>query len=175
MEYKREPVKGYEEYQVDTNGVVYSKKGKPLKWSLNHKGYCIVNFYVNHKRKGFGVHTLVCNQFIENDDPLKNQVNHIDGNKTNNNVSNLEWVTPKENMEHLKNVLGFDNTGKNNCNHREIMCIDSNGVITNFDSLSDAARFFDDTGLRFSNIKSSIWKALNGYRKTYLKMIWKYA
>ena len=46
MEYKREPVKGYEEYEVDTNGVVYGKNGKPLKYSINHNGYCIINFYI---------------------------------------------------------------------------------------------------------------------------------
>ena len=106
MEYKREPVKGYEEYEIDTNGVVYGKNGKPLKYSINHNGYCIINFYINHKRTGFGIHTLVAKQFIPNNNINKNQVNHKDGNKINNNVENLEWVTPKENMEHSVDVLG---------------------------------------------------------------------
>lgn len=66
MEYKRQNINGYEEYQVDTNGVVYGKNGKKLKYSINHNGYCIVNFYNNHKRKGFAIHTLVAKQFILN-------------------------------------------------------------------------------------------------------------
>lgn len=99
VEYKREPARGYEEYEVDTNGVIYGKNGKPLKYSLNYRGYCIINFYVNHKRTGFGIHTLVAKQFIPNNDINKNQVNHKDGNKTNNSVDNLEWATPKE-LEH---------------------------------------------------------------------------
>ena len=83
MEYEKRPVniKGWEMYQVDTDGNVYGKNGKKLKYSLNHNGYCIVNFYHNHIRKGFGVHTIVALTFIENNNPLKTQVNHKMGIK----------------------------------------------------------------------------------------------
>lgn len=119
VKYRREPVKGYEEYEVDTNGIVYGKNGKPLKYSLNYKGYCMINFYVNHKRTGFGIHTLVAKQFIPNNNINKNQVNHKDGNKTNNSVDNLEWVTSGENMRHSVDVLG-NYTGAKNCNAKAI-------------------------------------------------------
>lgn len=173
MEYKREPVKGYEEYEVDTNGVVYGKNGKPLKYSLNHKGYCMINFYVNHTVKGFAIHTLVAKQFIPNNDVNKNQVNHKDGNKINNNVENLEWVTPKENMEHAKNVLGIDRTGGNNVNSKKIKGTHklTNEVIY-FDSLADAGRYFTNNNYRTT--MKSIWRALKGYRKSYHKYIWEY-
>lgn len=106
MDYKKEYIKDFPEYQIDTNGVVYGKNGNPLKYSLNHKGYCIINFYVDHKRKGFGIHTLVAKQFIYNEDPInKTQVNHKNGNKQDNYVDNLEWVTPKENSFHSVHVL----------------------------------------------------------------------
>lgn len=119
MEYKKEKVKGYEEYQVDTNGIVYSKRGRPLKYSLNHSGYCIINFYVNGKRTGFGIHTIVAKQFIPNDNPERTQVNHKDGNTMNNRVDNLEWVTQSENVQHSINVLG-NHIGSKNGNARAI-------------------------------------------------------
>ena len=175
MEYRREPVKGYEEYEVDTNGIVYGKNGKPLKYSLNYKGYCMINFYVNHKRTGFGIHTLVAKQFIPNNNINKNQVNHKDGNKTNNSVDNLEWVTSGENMRHSVDVLG-NYTGAKNYNAKAIKGINKkdNNVLT-FGSMSDAARYFSDLcGVDFQNVKNSLWRALYGIRKSYKGYRWIY-
>lgn len=78
LKYQKKPIniEGWEMYQVDTDGNVYGQKGGVLKYSINHKGYCIVNFNHNHKRQGFSVHTLVAKTFIENTNPLKTQVNH---------------------------------------------------------------------------------------------------
>lgn len=175
MEYRKEPVKGYEEYQVDTNGIVYGKNGKPLKYSLNHKGYCIINFYINHKRTGFGIHTLVASQFISNNDPLKWQVNHIDGNKENNNVDNLEWVTPEENMRHSVDVLG-NNIGVKNGGAKAIKGINKkDGTEIYFDAMSDGARYFvEKNKIKFIYAKNSLWRALNGKRKSYKGYYWQY-
>ena len=178
MEYKKERIKGYEEYFVDTNGVVYSKKDKPLKYSLNHRGYCIVNFMVNGIRKGFGIHTLVANQFIPNNDKTKTQVNHKDGDKTHNHVENLEWVTPLENTRHKIKVLGKNTIGKNNANAKAIKAydIETNQLIYKFDSLADACRFLSDKlHISFKSVQSSIWRTMNDYRKSYKGLIWKYA
>lgn len=114
-------VNGYE-YQVSNKGNVRSKdkhqffwnsvkncervlKGRLLKPYKYESGYLIVTLYKNGKPKPILVHRLVAETFIEN--PLnKKEVNHIDCDKGNNNVSNLEWVTPKENMQHaIKNNL----------------------------------------------------------------------
>lgn len=46
------------------------------------------------------VHRIVAKTFLENNNPLKTQVNHIDNNRLNNRIDNLEWVTPKENVYH---------------------------------------------------------------------------
>lgn len=177
--YKRETITGYAPYEIDTNGVVYSKKGKPLKYSINHNGYCIVNFYIDHKRIGFAIHTLVAKQFLVNDDEKnKTQVNHIDGNKQNNNVKNLEWVTPKKNMQHAVNVLGYDYFN-DNCKSISAYSKKTGLKELSFDSIMDAARYvYKEVDECKSNntecIQNSIWRALNNYRKSYLNYFWKY-
>ena len=78
----------------------YLKKVKPEKTS---KGYLRVPLYKDGKRKWHKVHRLVANAFIPNPDN-KPQVNHKDGNKLNNSITNLEWVTDEENKEHYKQI-----------------------------------------------------------------------
>lgn len=177
MEYKKESVKNFPEYQIDTNGVVYGKNGKPLSYSLNHRGYCIINFYVEHKRIGFAIHTLVATQFIPNDDPLhKTQVNHKNGDKTKNNVENLEWTTPKENVEHSINVLGHSNKGVLNGNARGIVGIDikANTIKYDFDCIMDAARYLTKPNCNPRNTQNSIYRVLCGLRNKFRGCIWQY-
>lgn len=104
-------IEGYEGlYQISNYGNIVSlnynhtKKRKELICEINN-GYCKIGLCKNNKTKRYMVHRLVAKAFIDN--PYnKNQVNHIDGNKQNNRVDNLEWVTPKENTEHsIKNSL----------------------------------------------------------------------
>ncbi|HSH25866.1 MAG TPA: NUMOD4 domain-containing protein [Massilibacterium sp.] len=61
------------------------------------------------ERKGVYVHRWVAQSFVKNPGD-KQEVNHIDGNKSNNNANNLEWCTPKENSEHARNT-GLNNNG----------------------------------------------------------------
>lgn len=179
MEYKKEKIKGYEEYSIDTNGVVYSKKGKPLKYSVNHNGYCIVNFMVDRVRKGFSIHTLVAKQFITNNDIRKTQVNHKDGDKTNNCVDNLEWVTSKENMRHAVDVLGFDNSGEKNANAKKVYGFDKNNgeLKYAFPCVMDAGKYFANGNMRKAeHIQNIICCVANNYseKKSYHGCIWKY-
>lgn len=168
-EYRKESINGFEEYQIDTNGVIYNKNGSIKKYSLNPKGYCIVNFIVNGKRKGFQVHRLVALQFIPNPNNLP-QVNHIDGNKQNNSVKNLEWCSREENMRH-----SFDVLHRKPSHTREIIGINkSTGeVIFRFNSLADAGRYFSNGG-NYRIFQGSIFRALNGKRKTYKGCYWEY-
>lgn len=75
----------------------YTQKEKFLKHCKTNNGYLYVVLYKSLKQKHFNIHRLVAESFLLN----KNQcVNHIDGNKLNNNISNLEWVTNSENHIH---------------------------------------------------------------------------
>lgn len=107
-------LKGFEQhYEVSSKGRVKRKKGETiykdgrtahfsetiLKPSLNHKGYEKVYLSIKSKKYSKYVHRLVAQSFIENKEN-KSTVNHIDCNKRNNSVENLEWMTNKENMRH---------------------------------------------------------------------------
>lgn len=69
------------------------------------KGYHRVTLSFGNVSKKYYVHRIVCQAFIENNES-KPFVNHIDGNKLNNNVKNLEWCTSSENERHSFDVLG---------------------------------------------------------------------
>ena len=90
------------EYQVSSLGRVRSFKAgkvKILKPVYDGKGYEYAGIHKNGKQKKIHVHTLVAKAFLPNPEN-KPFVNHIDGNKSNNRVENLEWVTPSENIQH---------------------------------------------------------------------------
>ena len=167
--YKKEPIKGFEEYCIDTNGIVYNKNGSIKKYSLNPSGYCIVNLYVNYKRYGFSIHQLVARQFIENPYGYL-QINHKNGNKEDNSVKNLEWCNNQYNALHSFRVLG-----RKSGRRKPIQGVDkNNNVCYTFDSIADAGKYFVDKNKNFQYAKHSIWRVLNGLRKTYKGYVWKY-
>ena len=97
-------------YEIDTQGNVYSKitnmgRRKGILKPFVKNGYFAVNLIKDGKCKHFYVHRLVAKAFIPNPNNLK-VVNHIDCNKQNNKVDNLEWCTQKHNIhEAMKNNL----------------------------------------------------------------------
>ena len=120
------PIEGYEHYLVSTWGKVYrvdratqilsrdkdlyevsAQKLTELATEETPKGYLRVYLYKNGKRKHHKIHRLVAKAFIPNPNN-KPQVNHIDGNKQNNSITNLEWVTDEENKLHRESINGQD-------------------------------------------------------------------
>ena len=101
MEEVWKDIAGYEGiYQISNYGKVKSlKNNKTRKLIEDRDGYLWVALYKNKKQKIFFVHRLVAKAFIENK-TNKPQVNHKDENKKNNIVTNLEWVTAKENINY---------------------------------------------------------------------------
>ena len=101
MEYWKE-IRDYTGYEVSSYGRIYSNKsGKILKLKSDKYGYKVVNLYnlKESRKKTQLVHRLVANAFIPNP-KNKPQVNHINFNRSDNKVKNLEWTTAKENVKH---------------------------------------------------------------------------
>lgn len=94
-------IKGFEKYTIDQDGVIFSKTtGRRMKCLKHTAGYCRVALLdANGKSKFKYVHRLVAETYILNPDN-KPQVNHIDGNRSNHKLTNLEWVTQSENDLH---------------------------------------------------------------------------
>ena len=91
---------------IRKNGRKYISKKRKINPSINSTGYCVVSLRKNGIQKTEKVHRLIAKTFLEN--PFnKSDVNHIDGNKLNNEISNLEWATKSENHLHKYRVLGF--------------------------------------------------------------------
>lgn len=94
-------IKGYESlYQISNKGNIFSKrKNKNLAKTDNGKGYKLVSFHTKGKRKNFYVHRLVAEAFIENPNNFKT-INHKDFDRSNNEVTNLEWCTQLHNVRY---------------------------------------------------------------------------
>lgn len=95
--------KALKNYQAGSR--IMSKKEKILKFAERSDGYYIVNVSGYKHRRTWKVHQLVADVFLSNPKNLP-IINHIDGNKKNNSVENLEWCTHKHNSQHAFDVLG---------------------------------------------------------------------
>lgn len=185
-EFQINNIKGYElcnDYTITKEGKVYSYKSgykKEMKGSIDDKGYPYVDLtQSNGKRKCPKTHRLIALAFISNPEG-KPQINHIDGNKRNNKISNLEWVTQSENVKHsyltgLNNPNTYSKGSKNyqwngrhkNCKKVKQLTL-NNKVIRIYNSIAIANRAIN------SKSQSGISAVCNGRLKTYYGFKWEF-
>lgn len=134
----------------------------------NSKGYWRVGIQINGKQKHFAIHRLVAKAFIPNPDNLP-QINHIDGNKNNNCVSNLEWCTNEYNRQHaIENNLMLSEKHKAKssecCNFRkltyeQILFIREEYKNTSFNKRGELVQFYKEIAELFNlnSISTVLW------------------
>ena len=154
-------------YEVSNFGKLRNARThKILKQTIGktgYYGYC-GSLGSRQKKKMFKIHKAVAETFINNPNNHK-IINHIDGNKLNNNINNLEWCTYQHNSQHAI-ALGLTPSTKErmqnapNCKIIKGTNIKTNKIVT-FPSILEASRFLGNT-----NKAAHIGKVINGKRKT---------
>lgn len=173
-------IKNFPNYYITDTGDVYSRNyftkyriRKMILRKNKKNGYVYVFLCKKGKKFNKRIHRLVAEAFIPNPEN-KPQVNHKNGDKSNNRVENLEWATASENMLHayhfLKNIILPSRKGcfgKNNAKSKIILQIKDGNIITEFYGCQEAQR---KTGISFGNIS----ECCRNNRKTAGGFQWKY-
>lgn len=156
-------IKGYEGiYQVSNLGNIKNiESGYVRKGYINKgNGYVYITLSNKGKIKNKRIHRVVAEAFIPN--YWKNPyVNHKDGDKTNNKVDNLEWVTPKENVEHAIKVLGvkYGHSTERPSQYRKVKR--SDGKI--FKSIKEAKKYMNNKNLHIAETCQGKHKTTGGF------------
>ena len=152
-------------YEVSNNGEVRNKTTKHiLKNYIMPNGYCQVSIKMDGDSKFTKkyVHRLVAEIFLDNPEN-KREVNHKDGNKENNSLENLEWITSSDNQKH-RHTIGINKTS-----NRKIGAFDKGGKqIYKFNSITEAFKALNKPS------RVNIDSALQGKQKTAYGYVWKY-
>lgn len=175
-------IHNFNHYEISSLGRVRNKNTQLiLKQYLDKYGYPFVSLSDSAKRgsknrhKKETIHRLVAVAFIDN--PLnKPEVNHIDANKSNYNINNLEWVTKKENSQHaykkgLYKIATHEELVKMAHNNKRNKCVAKldmgDNILEEFQSLTQAALSVNGNG-------QCVGKCCVGKLKTYKGFKWKY-
>lgn len=185
-----ENIKDYEGlYQISNSGRVKSMKktvsnkgsyggtctyhSKILKTYIDTTGYEIVVLSNSNKKTTKRIHRLLAETFIPKVDG-KCFVNHIDGNKLNNSIENLEWCTHQENIQHAwdNKLISIGNRNKKGINNKKSIKVDQytkdNLFIKRWDCIRDVERELKIANQNISKCCKGIYKTCGGY-------IWKYS
>lgn len=154
----------FSNYEISTNGEVRNKTTKKiLKGRLSKSGYLQVSIKNDNTGKFINqyIHRLVALHFLNNPEN-KCEVNHKDGVKINNQVDNLEWVTPSENQKH-RHKIGIVKTS-----NRKVGKFTKDGqLIISYNSIVEAARAEGHPRVSIDNV-------LQGRNHTLCGFVWKY-
>lgn len=155
-------IQNFETYGVSKKGeVINLKTQRILKLVKTPHGYLSVGIIFGGKKRSFRVHRLVAQTFIPNPEN-KPQVNHIDGDKLNNDVSNLEWVTHTENIKHA-----FENNLIKTKKPIQLIKI-SDGTVLYFESTAEASRFLGVNNGTLNAVLKRKRLSIHGYKAIYL-------
>jgi hypothetical protein len=164
------PIENFENYEVSTSGRIKNTTTNKILKLNNKGGYLSISLINSLGKKSFKVHRLVALAFIQNLEN-KTDVNHMDKNKHNNNISNLEWNTRAENNLHGKlNVIITTNKNK------PIYRIDknTNEILEKYNSIELAAEWVLSFGLTKTthNGRNAIGNVITGLSNTAYGFIW---
>lgn len=159
-------IESHPNYQITSTGRVINSRNKEKVLDKSKDGYLKVNLYHYGVGKSKRVHRLVAEAFIPNPEN-KPDVNHKDGNKHNNSVDNLEWMTRSENMKHAYQIglakphPSYGMLGRKNPNAgrkgRRVRIVETG---EEFDSVKDCA-------LAIGGSDRAICECLNGHQHTH--------
>ena len=146
-------IKGFENYGIDRNGVVYNTDNGVIKSTYTNKsnGYLYVDLYKGNKAHKRPIHRLIAETFIPNPEN-KPTVDHINGNRTDNRIENLRWATYSEQNSRF-NTVGVRS--------EKVLVIHESGKTMMFEKITDVANYFD---CNISNISQMLKKGTFGKR-----------
>ena len=164
-------IEGFPNYMIDRRGNVYSSyKFKTAITTTNYRpvkpvldkgtGYLLVTLVNQGKRKNQFIHRLLAQAFIDNPHG-KPQVNHIDGNKQNNALTNLEWVTAAENSRHAVATGLCD--ARRDAQSKTVLQLQDGVVIARYPSIHEAGRATSIAWQNISKVVRGIRPKAGGY------------
>lgn len=167
-------IKGYPDYKVSNLGRIKSFKLKePKLIKPRDKGYLYVSLYDGIKSKNFYVHRLVAIHFIDNPEN-KRTVNHINEDKKDNRVDNLEWLSSKENTNYGTGNKRRAESVRKTYKETKPFRLSKNTPIVGT-SLHDGSKIYFESimeATRHGFVKSCIRGCLNGKHKTHMNYSW---
>lgn len=157
-------IPNFPNYECSNMGRIKNiKTDKILRGTTRPSGYSFIDLYnfEDHERKNTQIHRIVAQLFVENPDN-KPQVNHIDGIKSNNVYTNLEWCTPLENVRHAIEIINRPGCG---LNKKAVRCIETNII---YESTRAAERALGINNAMISTCCTGKRKSAHGLHFEYL-------